>query len=160
MNRQAVATEGSSRTVRRILAATNRSVTATKAVEWAAEMADRYAAQLLILEVQAPDGPTSAAPAQATADLERLATELAGARGRARVVLEEDPSRAIVQVAEEEEVDVIVVGNVDMRGRKEFLLANVPNRVSHNARCTVVIVNTTQADRRRGRLERLLGSHG
>src|SRR5205823_3707301 len=28
-------------------------------------------------------------------------------------------------------------------GRKEFLLGNVPNRVSHGARCTVVIVNTT-----------------
>ena len=30
-----------------------------------------------------------------------------------------------------------------MSGRREFLLGNVPNRVSHNARCTVVIVNTT-----------------
>src|SRR6266496_1573624 len=29
-----------------------------------------------------------------------------------------------------------------MAGRKEFLLGNVPNRVSHNARCTVIIVNT------------------
>jgi predicted unusual protein kinase regulating ubiquinone biosynthesis (AarF/ABC1/UbiB family) len=30
-----------------------------------------------------------------------------------------------------------------MGGRKEFLLGNIPNRVSHAARCTVVIVNTT-----------------
>jgi predicted unusual protein kinase regulating ubiquinone biosynthesis (AarF/ABC1/UbiB family) len=30
-----------------------------------------------------------------------------------------------------------------MAGRKEFLLGNVPNRISHNARCTVVIVNTS-----------------
>ena len=29
-----------------------------------------------------------------------------------------------------------------MAGRKEFLLGNVPNRISHNARCTVIIVNT------------------
>jgi predicted unusual protein kinase regulating ubiquinone biosynthesis (AarF/ABC1/UbiB family) len=29
-----------------------------------------------------------------------------------------------------------------MSGRREFLLGNVPNRISHNARCTVVIVNT------------------
>jgi predicted unusual protein kinase regulating ubiquinone biosynthesis (AarF/ABC1/UbiB family) len=35
-----------------------------------------------------------------------------------------------------------VIGNVGMAGRKEFLLANVPNRVSHTARCSVVIVNT------------------
>jgi nucleotide-binding universal stress UspA family protein len=30
-----------------------------------------------------------------------------------------------------------------MQGRKEFLLGNVPNRVSHNAPCTIVIVDTT-----------------
>jgi nucleotide-binding universal stress UspA family protein len=31
-----------------------------------------------------------------------------------------------------------------MSGRKEFLLGNVPNRVSHQSRRTVVIVNTVQ----------------
>jgi len=41
-------------------------------------------------------------------------------------------------------VDVVVVGNVGMSGRKEFLLGNVPNRVSHGTRRTVVIVNTMQ----------------
>ena len=40
---------------------------------------------------------------------------------------------------------MLVVGNVGMSGRSEFLLGNVPNRVSHNARCTVVIVNTADA---------------
>jgi nucleotide-binding universal stress UspA family protein len=29
-----------------------------------------------------------------------------------------------------------------MSGRRSFLLHNVPNRVSHNAPCTVVIVQT------------------
>ena len=38
---------------------------------------------------------------------------------------------------------MLVVGNAGMAGRKEFLLGNVPNRISHNARCTVIIVNTT-----------------
>jgi ubiquinone biosynthesis protein len=40
----------------------------------------------------------------------------------------------------------VVVGNVGMRDRTEFLLSSVPNRVSHNARCSVVIVNTATAD--------------
>jgi nucleotide-binding universal stress UspA family protein len=35
-----------------------------------------------------------------------------------------------------------VVGSVGMSGRKEFLLDNIPNRVSHLARCTVVVVQT------------------
>jgi nucleotide-binding universal stress UspA family protein len=81
----------------------------------------------------------------AAEDLKRFAEELAGARGRARVVVEDDVSRAIVETAEAEAADVVVVGNVGMSGRKEFLLGNVPNRVSHNARCTVVIVNSAEA---------------
>src|SRR5215204_3444446 len=54
----------------------------------------------------------------------------------------EDPAQGICQAAREEDADVLVVGSVGMQGRKEFLLGNVPNRVSHNAPCTVVIVNT------------------
>ncbi|HEX9355163.1 MAG TPA: AarF/UbiB family protein [Streptosporangiaceae bacterium] len=43
--------------------------------------------------------------------------------------------------------DLLVVGNMGMSGRREFLLGNVPNRVSHNARCSVLIVNTAGAAR-------------
>ena len=56
----------------------------------------------------------------------------------------EDPAQAIVDAAEAEDADVVVVGNVGMSGRKEFLLGNVPNRVSHNSDRTVIIVNTRQ----------------
>ena len=56
----------------------------------------------------------------------------------------DDPASAIVAAAEAEEADVLVVGNIGMSGRKEFLLGNVPNRVSHGTRRTVVIVNTMQ----------------
>jgi ubiquinone biosynthesis protein len=59
------------------------------------------------------------------------------------VVIDDDPAMAIVHAAEDAKIDVLVVGNAGMAGRKEFLLGNVPNRISHNARCTVIIVNTT-----------------
>ena len=39
--------------------------------------------------------------------------------------------------------DVVVVGNKGMQGAKRFLLGSVPNKVAHNAPCTVVIVKTT-----------------
>ncbi len=136
--------------VNRILVATDRSTTATRAVDWAAQMADRYQAELLLLQVIVPDtegepqtgAVESQAAVQATRGLEELAVQLAGARGKARVVVDPDPARAIVSVAETESVDVVVVGNVGMSGRKRFLLGNVPNRVSHMARCSVIIVNT------------------
>jgi ubiquinone biosynthesis protein len=128
--------------VRRILVATDRSASADLAVQWAGEMAARYEAELLLLRVLGPGGP---AVGSAEADLREFAARLAGERGRALVVADADPSAAIVRAAEEEGVDVLVVGNVGMSGRREFLLGNVPNRVSHNARCTVVIVNTAAA---------------
>jgi nucleotide-binding universal stress UspA family protein len=135
--------------VSRILVATDRSETASRAVAWAADMAARYEAELFVLQVIVPGADPgaqeSAQVAYATKDLELYAEQLAGSRGRARVVVDEDPSAAIVETADEEGADVVVVGNAGMSGRKEFLLGNVPNRVSHNARCTVIIVNSTIA---------------
>ena len=96
--------EGGGVLVQRILVATDRS-DMTRTVEWAAEMAERYAAELLVLQVVAPehlvggasDGASGAAP-----QLDEFAERLAGPRGRARIVYDSDPSEAIVRVAEEE----------------------------------------------------------
>jgi ubiquinone biosynthesis protein len=124
--------------VRRILVATDRSQSADRAVRWAAEMAERYEAELLVLQV-VTEGAAAKLP-----ELTQFAETLGA---RARVETGEDPSAAIVRAAREEKADVLVVGNVGMSGRREFLLGNVPNRVSHNAPCTVVIVDTS-SDRR------------
>jgi nucleotide-binding universal stress UspA family protein len=140
-------TEQPSGSVRRVLVATDRSETAERAVSFAADMAERYGAELHLLQVIVPD-PDGAAGDSARAtyaqhELEQHAEALAPGRSRARVVVDEDPSAAIVDAAAENAVDVVVVGNAGMSGRKEFLLGNVPNRVSHNVGCTVVIFNST-----------------
>ncbi|HZB02233.1 MAG TPA: AarF/UbiB family protein [Actinomycetota bacterium] len=137
--------------VRRVMVGTDRSETAERAVEWAAAFADRFGAELHIVQVIVPEHPADtehgaaeAARARSAADeLRTYTTQLAGERGRAHVVVDDDPAMAIVRSSEDEAADVLVVGNAGMAGRKEFLLGNVPNRISHNARCTVVIVNTT-----------------
>ena len=54
-----------------------------------------------------------------------------------------DPADAILDVAEEQGADLIVVGNKGMTGAKRFLLGSVPNKVSHHAPCSVLIVRTT-----------------
>ena len=56
---------------------------------------------------------------------------------------EGDPADAILDVAEEREADLIVVGNKGMTGARRFLLGSVPNKVSHHAPCSVLIVRTT-----------------
>ena len=53
-----------------------------------------------------------------------------------------DPADAILDVAEEKNADLIVVGNKGMTGAKRFLLGSVPNKVSHHAPCSVLIVRT------------------
>jgi predicted unusual protein kinase regulating ubiquinone biosynthesis (AarF/ABC1/UbiB family)/nucleotide-binding universal stress UspA family protein len=133
--------------VKRILVATDESPTAAHAVEWAAETAHRYGAELLLVSVLVPENLVGSLEEETAAKglrLTELAQTLAGARGRALVVSDSDPATAIVRAAEEEAADMLVVGNVGMGDRKEFLLGNLPNRVSHNARCSVVIVNTSR----------------
>ena len=127
--------------VGRVLVATDRSETAEVAVRFAAQMAIRFDADLVLVQVVVPPATTSVAM---TEDLVRHARELVGERGYGTVVVGDDPAKAIIDAAETEDVDVVVVGNVGMSGRKEFLLGNVPNRLSHGTRRTVVIVNTMQ----------------
>jgi nucleotide-binding universal stress UspA family protein len=56
---------------------------------------------------------------------------------------EGDPADAILDVAEEQQAGLIVVGNKGMTGAKRFLLGSVPNKVSHHAPCSVMIIRTT-----------------
>lgn len=54
-----------------------------------------------------------------------------------------DPADALLDVAEETKADLIVVGNKGMTGARRFLLGSVPNKVSHHAPCSVLIIRTT-----------------
>jgi nucleotide-binding universal stress UspA family protein len=56
---------------------------------------------------------------------------------------EGDPADAILDVAEERDAGLIIVGNKGMTGAKRFLLGSVPNKVSHHAPCSVMIIRTT-----------------
>lgn len=139
--------------IRRVMVGTDRSETADRAVRWAAGFADRYDAELFVVQVQVPHYPAATEfgvaertrSAAADDELAGYVRQVAGERGHALVVIDTDPASAIVRAAEQEAIDVLVVGNSGMAGRKEFLLGNVPNRISHNARCTVIIVNTFPA---------------
>jgi predicted unusual protein kinase regulating ubiquinone biosynthesis (AarF/ABC1/UbiB family)/nucleotide-binding universal stress UspA family protein len=136
--------------IRRVMVGTDRSETADRAVRWAAEFAGRYDAELFVVQVEVPHNPATTEfgaaertrAAAANDELAGYVRQIAGERGHALVVMDTDPALAIVRAAEQEAVDVLVVGNAGMAGRKEFLLGNVPNRISHNARCNVIIVNT------------------
>jgi ubiquinone biosynthesis protein len=136
--------------IERVMVGTDRSQTAERAVRWAATFAEAFGAELHIVQVIVPSSPadTEFGAAEATRarsaadDLQTYARSIAGDRAHGHVVIHEDPAMAIVETSQERAIDVLVVGNAGMAGRKEFLLGNVPNRISHNASCTVIIVNT------------------
>ncbi len=129
----------------RVLVATDGSTSAGEALRWAAALASQNDAELVLVRVLTPAGASEAGGARTVAaDLDQQAVQSAGARGKALVLVDDDPARAIVRTAAEEGADLVVVGSVGMAGRKEFLLGNVPNRVSHLCSCSVVIVKTGQ----------------
>jgi nucleotide-binding universal stress UspA family protein len=55
---------------------------------------------------------------------------------------EGDPADAILDLAEEVRSDLIVVGSKGLTDARRFLLGSVPNKVSHHAPCSVLIVYT------------------
>lgn len=54
------------------------------------------------------------------------------------------PADAILHIAEQENADLIVVGNRGMKGARR-VLGSVPNKVAHGAHCSVLIVDTEAA---------------
>jgi nucleotide-binding universal stress UspA family protein len=59
--------------------------------------------------------------------------------------VEKDPADALLEVAAEVGASLIVVGSRGMHGARRFALGSVPNKVSHHARCNVLIVSTDRS---------------
>jgi nucleotide-binding universal stress UspA family protein len=144
-----------------ILVGTDGSDTARSAVHHAIDLARELGARLLIVSAYEP--VSSARLREERIEIpqdlqwmvnprEDVLAMLEEAAGDARSVGLEaietfarqgDAADAILDVAEEQRVDLIVVGNRGMTGAKRFLLGSVPNKVSHHAPCSVLIVRTT-----------------
>jgi nucleotide-binding universal stress UspA family protein len=139
---------------------TDGSDTAREAVRQATDLAARLGAKIHLVSAfePVPEGRLREERQQVPDDLqwmvnprEDVSTTLESAADAIReqgvtVVTharEGDPADAILDVAEEQNADLIVVGNKGMTGAKRFLLGSVPNKVSHHAPCSVMIIRTT-----------------
>ncbi|MFI4993902.1 MAG: universal stress protein [Solirubrobacterales bacterium] len=143
-----------------IVVGTDGSDTATQAVRQAVDLARAVGAKLELVSAYEP------VPAQRLSEERRQAPEdlqwainpredvdatleMAAAVAREAGVTVDvyprqgDPADAILDVAEEREADLVIVGNKGMTGAKRFLLGSVPNKVSHHAPCSVLIIRTT-----------------
>ncbi len=135
---------------------TDGSDTASKAVDFAIEMAEKYGSRLVIASSYQPVPEDRLAKEQADApqeiqwsinpmeDVEAILREVEEkAKSRGIKTLSEarqgDPADVLCDIAEQHGVEVLVVGNKGMHRR---ILGSVPNSVSHKAPCSVLIVKT------------------
>lgn len=133
---------------------TDGSATAAEAVSEAAEIARRFGAKLVLLSAfqdskGSPAGKGRDIELQWAANpsarvrtiLERSEEELRGAGLECETRADDgDPAEVLVRLAAECGADLLVIGN---KGMKRRVLGSVPNTVTHNADCSVMVVKTT-----------------
>jgi nucleotide-binding universal stress UspA family protein len=136
-----------------IVVGTDGSATAEAALERAFDLAKQTGARVHVVSAYEPARArvTGGAPAseahvgsdyKADVALQR-ALDRAGAQG---VAVEQhaprgDAADALLATAKEQGADLIVIGSVGMQGARR-MLGSVPNKVSHNSPCDVLIVQT------------------
>ncbi len=134
--------------MRKILVGTDTSAAADLAVREAARLAEQDGAELLVLHVRPESSARDVADPRKSADPNRYLGEMArrfpGVRVRAWSERGEAPDR-LVEVAESEGVDAIVLGNRGTHGSWWRVRDSVPNIVLRHAPCSVLIVDTRVA---------------
>jgi nucleotide-binding universal stress UspA family protein len=138
-----------------IVVGTDGSDTAAQALREAGDLARSTGAKLHIVSAYAPaSGVRSDAPESESwmvgpdVQVDSVLEEAAGVLHAQGIETESharkgDPADALLHVADEQDADLIVVGNKGMTGAKRFLLGSVPDKISHHASCSVLIVRTS-----------------
>jgi nucleotide-binding universal stress UspA family protein len=136
---------------------TDGSGTASKAVEAALDLAQKYEARIVFISAFTPvdEGRLKREKRDAPEDIqwsinpeEDVDAALRECEERAEKAnlkwaseaKQGDPAEVLVELAEKHEADVLVIGNKGMQRR---VLGSVPNTVTHKADCHVFVVKTT-----------------
>jgi nucleotide-binding universal stress UspA family protein len=143
-----------------VLAGTDGSESSFRAVDRAADVARDAGAKLLLACAYRPMSAREVQDAQDVLGGEAYKVSgstpaedvLRDAADRARssgltdieiVAVEGDPVDELVRVADQQGVDLVVVGNRGLNSLAGRLLGSVPANISHRASCDVLIVHTT-----------------
>jgi nucleotide-binding universal stress UspA family protein len=143
--------------IQTVAVGTDGSDTASKAVEFALDIAEKFGAKVVVASSYRPvgedrirrdqrDAPDDIQwtinPTQDVDSALRSVEDMARDRGLevASEARQGDPADVLCEIAEEHGADLLVVGNKGMQRR---VLGSVTNSVSHKAPCSVVIVKTT-----------------
>ena len=145
-----------SRTIRTILLASDLSPASSAAESLAFELASNLGSSVLLVSVIDPRGLSLPGGGyRQRVDQARAARELAAQaiveRGRREgvpircLIWEGDPGESIVEAAEAEGVDLIVVGSHGRRGIDRFFMGSVSERVVRTAPVPVLVARSPAA---------------
>jgi nucleotide-binding universal stress UspA family protein len=143
--------------IQTIAVGTDGSETASKAVDFALGLAEKFGSRLVVASSYRPvtEDRLRKEQREAPADIQwsinpqeevtaalKAVEEKAKERGveTTSEAREGDPADVLCDIAESHGADLLVVGNKGMQRR---VLGSVPNSVSHKSPCSVVIVKTT-----------------
>ncbi len=142
--------------IQTIVVGTDGSHTAAVAVREAVELARSLGARLHVVSAYQPlsgvrvageDPELAAGAAGPTVEVDAVLERAAGAAHAAGVQADcyarkGNPAEAILDVADEQRASLIVVGSKGMQSSRRYLLGSVPDKISHHAPCSVLIVRT------------------
>jgi nucleotide-binding universal stress UspA family protein len=131
-----------------IVVGTDTTAAADLAVADAASLARSRSAELVVLYVRPSSDLRAVVDPARSADpmayLSGIATRYPDVSMRTRVE-DGDPAARIVDIAEEEHADTIVLGNRGTHGSWWHVRDSIPNLVLRHAPCSVLIVDTRRA---------------
>jgi len=128
--------------ISKILAAVDGSENASKAFQRALNLAQRLDAEITVMNV-VEKGLFGLKPEVAQDVGERILSKAAGEVKGAKVTRRLEfgnPAEKIIEIANKERYDIIVVGSRGLSRTKRFFLGSVSDDVSHHAQCSVLIV--------------------
>ena len=140
-----------------IAVGTDGSDTASIAVDFALDLAEKFGSHVVIASSYKPvsESRVRSEQAEAPVDIQWSINPMEDVNATLRAVeakakqrgleatseaREGDPADVLCDIAEQHNADLLIVGNKGMQRR---VLGSVPNSVSHKSPCSVVIVKTT-----------------
>lgn len=136
--------------IQRILAAYDGSEPAKKAFDAAVEVAERFNASLLVLAVARPSEPAEDVETEAILENAKEHFEADFASMRAKTgslataprfeVKVGHPVEQIMSTAEEEEIDLILMGHRGKTFLQRWIMGSVSKQVMNYAHCAVMVV--------------------
>ena len=135
--------------ISKILVRVDGSEYSYKAFEYAVNMIQNHKQQLLIVHIIENLGNIGYSnlnqlkqDSQTTLQKYRINAERKGLKSSIKIIEDQgnSPAEKILDIAETEKVDIIIVGTKGLKPLEQFLLGSTSYKVVHYSKCTVIIV--------------------